>query len=145
MNEQLKALTLVDLISEKHIILRKSIEDRWTAREEEAISHTEGLLLAKLYMGKISLAEVARQANISRQAMYKCAKQLEARGYLTFVTSETKGKYAVLTQKGEIYYQKSRILKQEIEKEIEEILGVETIIKLKETLKRDWGTITHND
>lgn len=138
MKEQLKTLTLVDLISEKHIVLRKCIEDRWADREEEAISHTEGLLLAKLHMGKISLAEVARQANISRQAMYKCAKQLEARGYLTFMVNDVKSKYAVLTPKGEKYYEKSQCLKQEIEKEIEEVLGAELLQKLKEVLKKDW-------
>ena len=141
MEQEIKALTLIDLISEKHIILRKSIEDRWQATQEEAISHTEGLLLAKLYMGKTSLAEVARQANISRQAMYKCAKQLEARGYLTFTTNEAKAKYAVLTKKGERYYHKSQLLKQEIEKEIEEVLGTQLMEHLKETLKSDWKVI----
>ena len=88
-------LNIIDLISEKHIILRREVENRWAASEEEDISHTEALLLAKISMGKISIAEVARQANISRQAMFKCAKKLEGRGYLKFVKSESKNKYEI--------------------------------------------------
>ena len=49
-------LNIIDLISEKHIILRRSVEERWAELEEEDISHTEALLLAKINMGKISIA-----------------------------------------------------------------------------------------
>lgn len=85
-------LNIIDLISEKHIILRRGVEERWAELEEDDISHTEALLLAKINMGKISIAEVARQANISRQAMFKCAKKLEVRGYLKFVVNESNNK-----------------------------------------------------
>ena len=88
MDKNLENLNIIDLVSEKHITLRRVVEEQWAANEEEEISHTEALLLAKLYMGKISLAEVARHANISRQAMYKCAKKLEEKGYLVFVADK---------------------------------------------------------
>lgn len=139
MKEVLKDLNLIDLISEKHIVLRREVEERWTQTMTEQISHTEAMLLAKLSMGRIALAEVARQANISRQAMSKCAKQLEEKGYLTFETSkEGKGKYAKLTTKGEAYCQESKQLKMRIEQEIVDEIGEEAVRHLKELLKKNW-------
>ena len=133
-----KDLSIIDLISEKHIILRREVEERWAQNEEEGISHTEGLLLAKIHMGKISIAEVARQANISRQAMFKCAKKLEARGYLKFVVGENNNKYTELTDKGKDYCIKSEKLKQDIEKEISSVLGKDKVEMLKELLNNNW-------
>ena len=98
MEESLKDLSIIDLISEKHIVLRKEVQERWSESHEEEISHTEGLLLAKINRGRISLAEVARQANISRQAMFKCAKRLEEKGYLKFVV-DGNNKYTVHVNK----------------------------------------------
>nr|WP_302596042.1 winged helix DNA-binding protein [uncultured Cellulosilyticum sp.] len=137
MKDQLKKLNLIDLISEKHIVLRREVEQRWERTMESEISHTEAMLLAKLSMGRIALAEVARQANISRQAMSKCAKQLEVKGYLVF-EAEGKGKYARLTEKGQEYCENSKKLKQAIEKEITEKIGKEAISLLKNLLAEDW-------
>lgn len=132
-------LNIIDLISEKHIILRRGVEERWAELEEEDISHTEALLLAKINMGKISIAEVARQANISRQAMFKCAKKLEVRGYLKFVVNESNNKYTELTVKGKDYCKKSTELKEQMEREIAEVLGKDKVEALKDLLSRDWS------
>ncbi len=132
-------LNIIDLISEKHIILRREVEERWAESEEEDISHTEALLLAKINMGKISIAEVARQANVSRQAMFKCAKKLEARGYLKFVINESNNKYTELTSKGKDYCKKSKKLKEQLEQEISDVLGKEKVEILKELLNRSWS------
>ena len=131
-------LSIIDLISEKHIELRREVEERWAEMGVDEISHTEALLLAKINMGKISIAEVARQANISRQAMYKCAKKLEERGYLKFVVDEKNSKYTELTLKGENYCIKSKKLKREIENEISNIIGEEGFLILKSILNRSW-------
>ena len=131
-------LSIIDLISEKHIEQRREVEERWAEMGVDEISHTEALLLAKINMGKISIAEVARQANISRQAMYKCAKKLEERGYLKFVVDEKNSKYTELTLKGENYCIKSEKLKREIENEISNIIGEEGFLILKSILNRSW-------
>lgn len=125
-------LNIIDLISENHIKLRRIVEDRWLESNEEEISHTEGFLLAKISMGKISIAEVARQANISRQAMFKCAKKLELRGYLKF-----NNKYAELTDKGLEYCKKSIKLKEDIEKEIINNIGKKNLELLKKILNKN--------
>lgn len=132
-------LNIIDLISEKHIVLRKEVEKRWAENEKEDISHTEALLLAKINMGRISIAEVARQANISRQAMFKCAKKLESRGYLKFVVNENNNKYTELTDKGQEYCKRSIRLKEEIEKEIESVIGKSKLKMLKDLLSKDWS------
>lgn len=131
-------LNIIDLISEKHIALRREVEQRWSKSGEEEITHTEALLLAKINMGKISLAEVARQINVSRQAMHKCAKKLEDKGYLKFISSETNQTYTSLTEKGILYCKKSNELKEKIEQEIAENLGKENIELIKELLKKKW-------
>ncbi len=131
-------LNIIDLISEKHIVLRREVEDSWAENEEEYISHTEALLLAKINMGKISIAEIARQANISRQAMFKCAKKLETRGYLVFVTNEHGNRYTELTHKGNDYCKRSEELKETLENKIVDVLGKEQVIMLKELLNKNW-------
>lgn len=131
-------LNIIDLISEKHIALRREVEERWSKSGEEDITHTEAMLLAKIYMGRISLAEVARQANISRQAMHKCAKKLEDKGYLEFISNENNQTYTKLTEKGILYCKKSNELKEKIEYEIAEIIGDKNIKILKSMLEKQW-------
>lgn len=139
MEENLEGLNIIDLISEKHIVLRREVEDKWASSNEEEITHTEAFLLAKISMGRISLAEAARQAHISRQAMFKCAKKLEEKDYLKFVVEEDHNKYAVLTSKGQAYCQKSQELKMNIEDEIAEVLGKDNVLLLKDLLKKNWA------
>lgn len=131
-------LNIIDLISEKHITLRREVEERWSKSGEEDITHTEAMLLAKINMGKISLAEVARQANVSRQAMHKCAKKLEEKGYLEFIANESNQTYTSLTEKGSLYCKKSNDLKEKIEQEIAENLGEENIKLIKKLLEGQW-------
>lgn len=131
-------LNIIDLISEKHIALRREVEERWSKEGEEEITHTEAMLLAKINMGRISLAEVARQANISRQAMHKCAKKLDDKGYLKFVASESNQTYTELTEKGILYCKKSDELKQKIENEIAKVIGYENVEIIKDLLKEEW-------
>ncbi|WP_294133980.1 MarR family winged helix-turn-helix transcriptional regulator [uncultured Clostridium sp.] len=134
----IKKLNIIDLISEKHITLRREVEERWSESGEEDITHTEAMLLAKINMGKISLAEVARQANVSRQAMYKCAKKLEVKGYLEFIASESNQTYTCLTEKGVLYCKKSNELKDIIEEEITQKLGEENMKLIKKLLECEW-------
>lgn len=123
-------LTIIDMISEKHIVLRRAFEDRWKEKYNEEISHTEALLLGKLSRGRISIAEVARQANISRQAMFKCAKKLEERGYIETAYDENNSKYFKPTDKGINYFIESEKVKEEIQEEIKRDLGEENFNNL---------------
>lgn len=138
MESKLEGLTVIDLISEKHISLRRKVEERWAQEEEEVITHTEAMLLAKLSRERVSLAEVARQANISRQAMFKCAKKLEEKGYLCFINDEVNGKYTKLTKQGEEYCKKSKELKESVEQEIAETIGPDVLERIKELLQKKW-------
>ncbi|MBE6047890.1 MAG: winged helix-turn-helix transcriptional regulator [Clostridium sp.] len=135
MNED---LTIIDLISEKHIVLRREFEDRWRENEEEDISHTEAFLLGKLSRGRISIAEAARIANISRQAMFKCAKKLEERGYIENSYDENNSKYLKLTSKGQDYFYRSEKIKREIEDEISNCIGKDKFRKMKKILQSSW-------
>lgn len=75
-------LNLIDLISEKHANLRKMVRDEWANKGEEYISDTESYMLALLERQKMTVSQLARQIDISRQGAHKCAKGLLERGYL---------------------------------------------------------------
>ena len=71
--------------------------------------------------------------------MFKCAKKLEMRGYLKFVVNESNNKYTELTVKGKDYCKKSTELKEQMEREIAEVLGKDKVEALKDLLSRDWS------
>jgi DNA-binding MarR family transcriptional regulator len=140
MKNYLENLNLIDLISEKHLILRKRSEEVWRQVSSIEISHTEAHLLARINQESITIAKAAKASNISRQAMHKCAKQLEHRGYLQFVYQggNTRDKFMVLTDLGTTYCKESNALKEKLEQEIAGQIGQENVDILKEYLKKNW-------
>jgi DNA-binding MarR family transcriptional regulator len=133
-------LSLIDLVSEKHAILRKKAESRWRENSDIEFSHTEWFLLSKAEQESLSISQAAHIIDISRQAMQKCAKNLEARGYITlvFIEGNKRDKYITLTKTGKESCKKNNLLKGEIEDEIIRTLGEETVINLKRLLKSSW-------
>jgi DNA-binding MarR family transcriptional regulator len=140
MKNYLENLNLIDLISEKHLVLRKTTEEAWQQVSTIEISHTEAHLLARVNQESITIAKAAKTLNISRQAMHKCAKQLESRGYIEFVYKEgnTRDKFMILTDLGKAYCKQSNELKEKLEQQIAEEIGQENVSILKECLKKSW-------
>lgn len=140
MKNYLENLNLIDLISEKHLVLRRKTEEVWGQVGGAEISHTEAHLLARIDQESITIAKAAKTLNISRQAMHKCAKQLETRGYLQFFyqNGNTRDKIMVLTDLGNAYCKESNALKEKLEKEISEQIGQKNVDILKTYLKKDW-------
>ncbi len=133
-------LALIDLVSEKHAKLRKEAENRWRAHYDIDFSHTEWFLLSKAQQESLSISKAAHILGISRQAMQKCARNLESRGYITlvFIEGNKRDKYVTLTEEGRVLCQKNNRLKSEIEDEIIEILGNEAVATLKKLLTTEW-------
>jgi len=140
MNEYLESLNLIDLISEKHAVLRKEAEERWKVAGFCEMSHTEAHLLACVRRESLSITGAARILNISRQGMQKCARHLEERGFLVFEhpVGNSRDKCMILTGMGMEYCRMSDEMKQEMEKEISRLLGRETVENMKQTLKQNW-------
>lgn len=138
MDSSFKDLTIVDIISEHHTYLRRLTEERWKDISDIEFSHTEWFLLSKLHQDSLSISKAASIINISRQAMQKCAKKLEDRGYIKFTQSEgnKRDKFMILTKEGLECSVKNSKLKEEIELEISKKIGNDTLKYLKETLQK---------
>ena len=140
MDEYLKNLNLVDLLSEKHKKLRKEVMELWLAQHGEYITNTESHMLGMLEAKSMTVAEVARKMNISRQGAHKCAKKLIDSEYITMnaIEGNNRDKLLVLTKIGEEYCNKMLILKQRVEEEVCKNIGCENVEFLKEILRTDW-------
>jgi DNA-binding MarR family transcriptional regulator len=97
-------------------------------------------MMATVNIKQMTVAEIARKMNISRQAVHKFSKKLIEEDYITMkpVEGNNRDKLVVLTSKGEAYCKKMLILKQEIEEEIVKNIGYDNVQLLKEILRKDW-------
>lgn len=140
MENYLENLNLIDLISEKHKKLRKEVMNLWAKKHSEYISDSEAHMLGTINIREMTVAEIARKMNISRQGAHKCAKKLIDNGYIVLksVEGNNRDKLIVLTKKGEEYCKEMLILKQQLEEKIIKKLGIENIEFFKEFLRKDW-------
>jgi DNA-binding MarR family transcriptional regulator len=141
LNYEWQDLDLIDLLSERHILLRRISEKLWNDSGDIYISNSEWFIIARIYHKQPTISYVSKQIDISRQATHKLIKSLEAKGLVVVnnVENNKKHKCIKLTALGEECYEKNEILKATIEKKIAERIGTEQIILLKDILKADWG------
>lgn len=89
MKEYMSGLNLVDMISEKHKVLRDKVNEM----SGEPLNKTETHILAMLEQhGVLSISEISRLISISRQGTQKTINNLLAEGYVdTAAKEETAG------------------------------------------------------
>lgn len=140
MENYLRNLNLVDLISEQHKKLRKEVIRLWLEKEGEYISSTESHMLGMLEIESVTVAEIARKMNVSRQAAHKCAKNLIDRGLIMMnsIEGNNRDKLMALTKKGEEYSSEMLIIKEQIEEEIAKNIGYDNMEMVKSYLRKDW-------
>lgn len=137
MDNHLQEMNLIDLLSEKHLALRKIVTDQ----DPDQINKTESHILAVLEAHQmLSISEISRIINISRQGTHKSIQGLLSRNYVEAV--EVKGnqrdKNIILTQKGIECNQRMMITKIELEQRIANKLGAANVEHLKSLLKEEW-------
>lgn len=137
-------MDVIDLLSERHVQIRRLIEKRWNEENEIYISNTEWFILSKIYKKQPTIAYVNKHVDISRQATHKFIKNLEQKGVVKISSHENnkKEKCVQLTPFGEKCYQQNLALKEELEKKIIDKIGLEKFEMLKEILNSDWGLRT---
>lgn len=137
---QTPALNLIDLISEKHALLRKKVILAWEATGEEAISDTESYFLAIVEREQVSIAQIARIIGISRQGAHKCAKGLIERGYVLLDedSPHVRNTPLLLTAKGQHFCAETLKIKLAMQAEIEHLLGPTVYASLYESLNLEW-------
>lgn len=141
MDFELKNLDLIDMLSERHLQLRKITEKLWNDSSDIYLSNSEWFIMARIYKKQPTIAYVSKLVDISRQATHKFIKSLEAKGLVEIknVENNKKDKYIRLTKLGEECYEKNESQKANLEKEIADKIGPERLKLLKDFLKLDWG------
>jgi DNA-binding MarR family transcriptional regulator len=137
----LENLDLIDLISERHLLLRKITEKTWNDRSEISISNSEWFIIARIYGIRPTLAQVSKSVDISRQATHKLVRGLESRGLVIIEdsTENNKDKCIRMTPLGEECYEKNLALKAELIDRIADHIGSDKVSLLKDILMTDWG------
>ncbi|TFJ91212.1 MarR family transcriptional regulator [Lentibacillus salicampi] len=141
MDDKLKDLDLIDVLSERHLQLRKVIEQLWNTNSDMNLSNSEWFMMARIYQKQPTIAYVSRNVDISRQATHKLIKKLEEKGLVEVsnVRDNKKDKYIRLTDLGEACYEKNEALKADQERKIADNIGHEQFQLLNDILKADWG------
>ncbi|KAA9026965.1 MarR family winged helix-turn-helix transcriptional regulator [Niallia endozanthoxylica] len=141
MNSKFQHLDLVDILSERHFLLRSITEKLWNDSSEIYISNSEWFIMARIYKKQPTISYVSKHVDISRQATHKFIKSLESKGLVEIhnVENNKKEKCLCLTPLGEECYEKNEALKATLEKKIEAKIGSENLSLLTEILKLDWG------
>ena len=118
MNSELQSLDLIDLISERHVLLRRICEKSWNDNSNIHISNSEWYIMARIYKKKTTLSYVTKHVDISRQATHKFVKNLESKGLIeiTNSTNNNKDKCLQLTPLGEECYEINLSQKQPLSK-----------------------------
>lgn len=141
MNPDFENLDLIDLLSERHHLLRRITENLWNDSSDIHISNSEWFIMAKIYKQQPTIAYVSKNVDISRQAVHKFIKGLQSKGLVEVMNVENnnKEKCIILTSSGEECYEKNMALKAALVKKIAEQIGAEQVSFLKGILKSDWG------
>lgn len=140
-SSEIEQLELIDLISERHSLVRKVTEKAWNDNSDIYISNSEWYIMTRIYKKRPTISYVTKNVEISRQAIHKFIKNLVAKGLVEVhnVESNKKEKCIQLTALGEECYEKNEALKAQLENKIAENIGVEQVKVLKELLQSDWG------
>ncbi|AGK53578.1 MarR family transcriptional regulator [Bacillus sp. 1NLA3E] len=139
-NSELQNLDLIDLLSERHSLVRKISEKAWNDQSDIYISNSEWYIMARIYKRQPSISYVTKNVEISRQAIHKFIQKLSEKGLVEIKNAENnkKEKCIQLTALGEECYKKNEALKAQLEKKIAKKIGVEEVNILKDLLKLDW-------
>jgi len=137
MDEYLKTLNLIDLISEKHKELRKRVRDNWN---NSNLCDNKLHLISMLKIKKMTISESAKKMNLSRQAIHKFSKSLAEEGFIRIEDNETnnKEKFMALTEKGNGLYNELLGIKLELESQIVENIGEDNMKFLRTLLQKNW-------
>lgn len=142
MNSDVQFLNLIDLISERHVLLRKTAEKMWNDNSDLYISNSEWFILARVYQSKqTTISTISKQVDISRQATHKFIKRLKEKGLVEIDNLENnkKEKCIRLTALGYSCLEINESLKEKLESIIAEKIGAEQLNILKEIFRLDWG------
>ncbi|MDM5249934.1 MarR family winged helix-turn-helix transcriptional regulator [Lysinibacillus sp. G4S2] len=132
---------VIDLLSERHELLRRLAEEKWNKHHNIYISNSEWYILGRIYKKELMISEVAKDVDFSRQATHKFIKSLEAKGLVKVINVEhsKKHKAIYMTEFGQDCFEKNEHYKAEIEQQLINTIGEDQVTKLKKILKLNWN------
>lgn len=142
MSDLLQDLDIFDLLSERHVQLRKTLEELWNAHSDLPISNSEWFIISRIYQKQsTTITDLAKHVDITRQATHKFIRRLEEKGLVDIKDSESNKRVKILrlSPLGIECYEKYKSLKTELEIRMAETIGKVNMEKLKEILLLDWG------
>lgn len=137
----MRTMDLLELLGERHSQLRRLAEERWAAHSDIEISNSEWLILAKIGEGEPTIAYVAKQVGITRQATHKLIKKMVAKELVEVNDAEDnkKVKRVRLSRLGKQCFEENNRLKAGLEQELEGVIGAGQVERLKTILSMDWN------
>src|SRR5699024_1505418 len=138
----LQHLDLIDLLSERHLLLRDLLEKQWNDISDIKLSNSEWFILARIYQEEqTTISYITKHVDISRQAVHKSVQRLREKELVIVRKHENNKKERLieLTKFGTDCYEKNEELKTELESRITNQLGAEEVNRLKGILKSNWG------
>lgn len=140
MDMVMEPLSLVDLVYEKHNLLRDELEQLWNKSCDVKITDSEWQLLSHIRKESITISDLARRTGISRQATHKCAVSLREKQLLDIVTvpNNKRSKYAIITDLGKKCWDDNVILKKQLESRIISTISPQQASALRSLLQECW-------
>jgi DNA-binding MarR family transcriptional regulator len=139
MSDVKRSLGLIDLISEKHMELRKKLHEA----SGQPVNKSEAHILAVLEAnGVLSISQIGRQIGMTRQGVHKYMLGLQTAGLVAPATTDgnARDRRVELTLQGRETVRLLEQTKQQLEAEITRRLGEAETERLLELLRGKWLT-----
>lgn len=131
---------LKSLLQEKLTLLNERFSDKRMATRYKMLTDAESRILAVLKGEALTISEVARRLNISRQAVHKKVVNLVQANLLQLesIPDNARDKRIVFTWEGEEMKASAATLLSELEQEVAVTLGQDNFKTLMELLDKEW-------
>lgn len=137
MENNLPEINLIDLISEKHLALRKKVAEL----DDSGLNKTETHILSVLESHPyLSISEISRHIHLSRQGAHKSVQGLLERELIETVDSEAnhRDRYLAITPKGRECNRQQLEIKLTLEQRILTKLGEDKASLIRSVFQEEW-------
>lgn len=134
-------MTLAQLVGLADLWFSKKLLAALEASDHKGYGKSDILMLANLDCGRTFPSELARRIGVSRQAVYKMLKNLEAKRIVALETDSERrnSKVIVITPEGERMIRDAMTLLRGIEQDLRGNLTPKAVDQLRAILEQDWG------
>ncbi len=139
-DKNLLVSNLKGLLQEKLWLLEERLKQKRLSSPYQMLTDAEARILATLRGETLTIAEVARKLNVSRQAVHKIVSSLVHARLLKLepIANNARDKRILFTKEGERMKEIAAKALQELEKEVAMAIGKKNVTLLKLLLAKKW-------